>query len=156
MMNDKTLATIFSTSAIIFFLNSNIYANDINIELKNLQDDSEKLTSLNLGKRKIDVTLSKTKRGNGTILILNSLIRLYDERVNTYVYSKKYLKLDTIDLDSDGTMEIIISGVAFPIDDETGEPTGSIPVVFIYKVDISNNNLIEIYRNCEFDIILNR
>jgi len=140
---------------IAFFLSCS-HASDINMLIKKLKDNSSQVVTLDVGGKTIDVKINKTSRNNGTVQIFDSLIRLYDDNEDTYIYSQGYLKLDMLDLDADGVNEMIISGTAFSIDDETGTPVTPSAVVFIYKLDFNHSKLREIYRNSEVEIDLTK
>jgi len=133
------------------------FAKDIVSQHKNMKEGEELVTSINLGKGlKIEAVLDKTVRGNGTLLIGNTLLRIRDLFSDDLVtYHNEYLDVSCKDINADGINELIVSGIIKLSNRESSEVEMK-SSVFIYSYSKSENKLVELFKNSPIEIDLTK
>ena len=140
--------TIFSLSA---------SAETINSQIRNMKAGGDLITSVQLTQTLvIEVILDKTVRGNGTLLIGNTLLKIRDANADDMLtYQNEYLDVFFHDVNSDGVKDIIVSGITKQIADK-GKKAALKPLLFIYTYSVKQDRLIELFRNSVVEINLSK
>lgn len=142
----------------LLFINSfQATSKNISNEMKLMSAGQEVLTSLNISDAiSLEVILDKTVRGNGTVLIGESLLKIKDSYSDdNWVYENEYLDIQLSDVNNDGISEIIVSGISKHYQD--GKQSFKLnPIIFIYSYSTEDNSLIEIFRNSVVEIDLTK
>ena len=98
----------FALLCLVLF-SSAVNATSINDDFKEMTAGSEFITSVTFSEKlELEVILDKTVRGNGTLLIGNTLLKIKDANADDgKVYQGEYLEVFFHDINSDGTKELI-------------------------------------------------
>jgi len=98
--------------------------------------------------------LEGTSKGNGTIMIHNLLIRIFDQHDDGVIYDNYLLSIDTKDLTGDNIREIIISGVVTYTGDTETDAVEYEALTYIYSLNCKTGLFEIIYSHGDFSPIL--
>ncbi len=88
--------------------------------------------------------IAVSHRGNGSLIIENLELMIYDDHDNGMVYSKEGVSITLTDLDSDGVKELIISGVLVYTGEEDSDPKIYTHFVRGYKYNTATKKFLNI------------
>ena len=120
---------------ILLLLCVDIHALDLSLEIKKLPQGTTKILNIDIGEgQTLAVTLDKTSKGNGTILLDEyALLRIFDVHNDGFTYKNEALNVVFRDIDFDNVDEIIVTGIIEKYD-EKENLEGMESSVTIYKL----------------------
>ncbi len=142
---------------LIFFclvlFSQTVNATPINNKIKGMTEGTELTMSVKLNEMvKIEAILDKTVRGNGTLFIGHTLLKIRDTNPDDgLIYQDGYLNVFLHDVNSDGVNDLIVSGVGKKTHAEGIEIR---PILFIYEYSMEKRMFIQIFRNSDVEINL--
>lgn len=118
-------------------------------------DEGAKDFSVDLGKGKLaPVHMEVTRQGNGTLSILNLNLRLYDEHDDSAVYKTGSLDIDGVDLNDDGRIDLVVSGIVLHTGEKETDPKTEESVVFVYVQDSSGSKFNRAYKKGSIEVAI--
>jgi len=99
--------------------------------------------------------IAVSPRGNGSLIIGNLELMVYDDHDNGMVYSKEGVSITFTDLDSDGIKELVISGVLVYTGEEDSDPKTYSHFVRGYKYNTATKKFLNILAVGDFQPDIN-
>ena len=98
--------------------------------------------------------LEGTKKGNGTILIHNLLIRIFDQHDDGIIYKNETLSITTKDVTGNNIKEIILNGIVAYTGEKETDPIEYEPLTYIFSLNCKTGVLETIYSYGNYSPIL--
>lgn len=124
---------------------------------KSLQSGESTAYRVNLGHgRSGNVKIEVTLKGNGAFILGNLNLRILDVHDDGVVYQGDCLDVDAIDIDNDGYIDLVISGIVVHTGEKDTDPILRESVAYIYKQERSNPSFTLIYKKGSIDIDMSK
>ncbi|PYK98422.1 MAG: hypothetical protein DME19_12600 [Verrucomicrobia bacterium] len=107
---------------------------------------------INLGRGvKLAAKIEVTAKGNGTLTIGKLKVAVFDDHNDGAFYEDEMLKTDFVDIDGDGFLDLVLSGIICFTDEKGDKVVSREAFVCIYKY-CGKQRFRKIYSSSDFDL----
>ena len=100
---------------------------------------------------KLAAKIEVTAKGNGTLTIGKLKVAVFDDHNDGAFYEDEMLKTDFVDIDGDGFLDLVLSGIICFTDEKGDKVVGREAFVCIYKY-CGKQRFRKIYSSSDFDL----
>ncbi len=161
---NKLMTSLFLNASLLSHSSFSFASTDItpykNAESKSLfgrliQNNKPAFRFLSLNENhQFKARLEGTTKGNGTILIHNLLIRIFDQHDDGIIYKNGTLSLTTKDVTGNNIKEIILNGIVVYTGEKEADPVEYEALTYIYSLNCKTGVFETIYHYGNYSPVL--